>query len=160
MNRLERNRLTACARNVCGDLARVDPAVLDEPPVGLVAAADGSCDVQARAAGLECGFVVNRRAEGIGRERDAEPRPPEVYTSTEEPEEAFTGDATIEDLLSKFGSGGKRERKRRQDDQDEETNDDRYTRRQRDASCPADHTARTRRRSARCRAVEGEPQGW
>jgi len=70
---------------------------------------------------------------GPRRERDAEPRPPEVYTSTDEPEEAFTGDATIEDLLSKFGSGTKRDRKRRPDDQDEETEEDRYNRRQRDA---------------------------
>jgi len=69
---------------------------------------------------------------GPRRERDPEPRPPEVYTSTDEPEEAFTGDATIEDLLSKFG-GGKRDRKRRPDDQDEETEEDRYNRRQRDA---------------------------
>ncbi len=67
------------------------------------------------------------------RERDAEPRQPEVYTSTDEPEEAFTGDATIEDLLSKFGGGSKRDRKRRPDDQDEETEEDRYNRRQRDA---------------------------
>jgi hypothetical protein len=62
-----------------------------------------------------------------------ESHPPEVYTSTDEPEEAFTGDATIEDLLSKFGGGGKRDRKRRADDHDEETEDDRYNRRQRDA---------------------------
>jgi len=70
---------------------------------------------------------------GPRRERDPEPRPPEVYTSTDEPEEAFTGDATIEDLLSKFGGGSKRDRKRRPDEQDEETEDDRYNRRQRDA---------------------------
>jgi small subunit ribosomal protein S1 len=70
---------------------------------------------------------------GPRRERDPEPRPPEVYTSTDEPEEAFTGDATIEDLLSKFGGGTKRDRKRRPDEQDEETEDDRYNRRQRDA---------------------------
>jgi transcriptional accessory protein Tex/SPT6 len=74
-----------------------------------------------------------RPDRGPRRERESEPRPPEVYTSSEEPEEAFTGDATIEDLLSKFGGGGKRDRKRRPDDQDEETEEDRYNRRQRDA---------------------------
>src|SRR6266508_3325763 len=74
-----------------------------------------------------------RPDRGPRRERDSEPRPPEVYTSSDEPEEAFTGDATIEDLLSKFGGGGKRDRKRRPDDQDEETEEDRYNRRQRDA---------------------------
>jgi predicted RNA-binding protein with RPS1 domain len=66
------------------------------------------------------------------RERDEAPRAPEVYTSTEEPEEAFNGDATIEDLLSKFGSSNKRDRKRRQDDEEADTSD-RYSRRQRDA---------------------------
>src|SRR6266508_676291 len=67
------------------------------------------------------------------RERDESPRAPEVYTSTEEPEEAFNGDATIEDLLSKFGSGNKRDRKRRQDDDEDSESSDRYSRRQRDA---------------------------
>jgi len=74
-----------------------------------------------------------RPDRGPRRERDTEPRAPEVYTSSEEPEEAFSGDATIEDLLSKFGGGNKRDRKRRPDDQDEETEEDRYNRRQRDA---------------------------
>jgi len=74
-----------------------------------------------------------RPDRGPRRDRDSEPRAPEVYSSSEEPEEAFTGDATIEDLLSKFGGGGKRDRKRRPDDQDEETEEDRYNRRQRDA---------------------------
>jgi transcriptional accessory protein Tex/SPT6 len=72
-----------------------------------------------------------RGPRGPRRDRDEEQRAPEVYTSSEEPEEAFTGDATIEDLLSKFG-GNKRERKRQQDT-DEEDNEDRFTRRQRDA---------------------------
>jgi hypothetical protein len=50
----------------------------------------------------------------------------------DEPEEEFHGDATLEDLLSKF-SGGKRERRRRQEEDDEEETGDRYSRRQRDA---------------------------
>jgi predicted RNA-binding protein with RPS1 domain len=67
------------------------------------------------------------------REREEAPRAPETYSSTEEPEEAFNGDATIEDLLSKFGSANKRDRKRRQDDDEDTESDDRYSRRQRDA---------------------------
>src|SRR6266511_504869 len=74
-----------------------------------------------------------REERGPRRERDESPRAPEVYTSTEEPEEAFNGDATIEDLLSKFGSGNKRDRKRRQDDDEDSESSDRYSRRQRDA---------------------------
>jgi predicted RNA-binding protein with RPS1 domain len=75
----------------------------------------------------------DRGPRGPRRERDDAARAPEVYSSTEEPEENFSGDATIEDLLSKFGSGGKRERKRRTDDEEEGEFDDRHTRRQRDA---------------------------
>ena len=76
----------------------------------------------------------DRGPRGPRRDRDEAPRAPEVYTSTEEPEEAFTGDATIEDLLSKFGgASGKRDRKRRAEEEDEGDFDDRYTRRQRDA---------------------------
>ena len=75
----------------------------------------------------------DRGPRGPRRDRDDAPKAPEVYSSTEEPEEAFTGDATIEDLLSKFGSGGKRERKRRYEEEEEESSEDRYTRRQRDA---------------------------
>ena len=77
----------------------------------------------------------DRGPRGPRRERDEAPRAPEVYSSTEEPEEAFSGDATIEDLLSKFGGAGssKRDSKRRPDDEEEGDSDDRYTRRQRDA---------------------------
>jgi len=58
------------------------------------------------------------------------PLPPEVSPAGDEQEE-FQGDATLEDLLSKF-SGGKRERRRRQEEE-EEGDEDRYTRRQREA---------------------------
>ena len=59
------------------------------------------------------------------------PREPEVYSTGDVADEPFTGDATIEDLLSKYGSN-KRDRRRRDDD-DEEDSEDRGTRRQRDA---------------------------
>lgn len=75
----------------------------------------------------------DRPSRGPRREREEAPRAPEVYSSTEEPEENFSGDATIEDLLSKFGGPNKRDRKRRGDDEDETDYEDRYTRRQRDA---------------------------
>jgi small subunit ribosomal protein S1 len=82
----------------------------------------------------ERGRRDDRGSRGPRRERNDEPRPPEVYTSTDEPEDAFTGDATIEDLLSKFGSASKRDRKRRPDEEEDEgTGEDRTTRRQRDA---------------------------
>ncbi|MFN8477425.1 MAG: S1 RNA-binding domain-containing protein [Kouleothrix sp.] len=74
----------------------------------------------------------DRAPRGPRRERDEAPRAPEVYSSTEEPEESFSGDATIEDLLSKFGNVNKRDRKRRADE-DEEDYEERYSRRQRDA---------------------------
>jgi transcriptional accessory protein Tex/SPT6 len=76
----------------------------------------------------------DRGGRGQRRERDEEPRAPEVYSSTDEAEESFSGDATIEDLLSKFGGANKRDRRRRyEDEEEEESSDDRYTRRQRDA---------------------------
>jgi transcriptional accessory protein Tex/SPT6 len=67
---------------------------------------------------------------GPRSERPAPAREPEVYSSSSEPEETFSGDATIEDLLSKYG--GRRERRRRADEE-EEDNEDRGSRRQRDA---------------------------
>src|SRR5690606_14812015 len=74
------------------------------------------------------------RSSRRSRQESAPAPAPEVYSVSDEPEE-FKGDATLEDLLSKFsGSGGKRERRRRNDDDeggDEETNE-RYSRRQRD----------------------------
>jgi predicted RNA-binding protein with RPS1 domain len=72
------------------------------------------------------------RAPRQGRpERSAPQREPEVYSTPDDPEEQFSGDATIEDLLSKFG--GRRDRRRRQDEDDEDENEDRGSRRQRDA---------------------------
>jgi small subunit ribosomal protein S1 len=61
----------------------------------------------------------------------AEAAPAPDQSAEEESEDEFRGDATLEDLLSKF-SGGKRDRRRRQaeDDEDEE---DRLSRRQREA---------------------------
>ena len=64
-------------------------------------------------------------------DRSSAPREPEVYTAGAEADEPFTGDATIEDLLSKYGSN-KRDRRRRDDDEEEDS-EDRGSRRQRDA---------------------------
>lgn len=66
------------------------------------------------------------------------PRDAEVYRTPDEPEEQFTGDATIEDLLSKYGGAtNRRDRRRREDGSEEEpeasTEDRGQTRRQRDA---------------------------
>lgn len=74
-----------------------------------------------------------RPARGPRQERAPAPREPEVYSTADDSEDVFTGDATIEDLLSKYGSStSKRDRKRRQDDE-EELSEDRGSRRQRDA---------------------------
>ncbi|HWQ14703.1 MAG TPA: S1 RNA-binding domain-containing protein [Roseiflexaceae bacterium] len=62
------------------------------------------------------------------QERQAE-RAPETYTS-DEPDEPFSGDATLEDLVSKFGRS-RTDRKRRQDEEEDE--EDRFSRRQREA---------------------------
>lgn len=76
------------------------------------------------------------RRAGRERERGRAPAQPETY-STEEIEEEFVGDATIEDLLTKFGgSTSRRDRKgsRRDDhDFDDDTDEVRQDRRQRDA---------------------------
>ena len=60
------------------------------------------------------------RAEGGRGRREGEVFEPaqEVYTF-EDPEETFTGDATLEDLLSKFNAGKGRDRKQSRDDDDE-----------------------------------------
>jgi small subunit ribosomal protein S1 len=74
------------------------------------------------------------RRERRERDRRNAPAQPETY-STEDVEEEFVGDATLEDLMAKFGgqSSAKRDRKdgRREDDVEEE--DGRDDRRQRDA---------------------------
>jgi transcriptional accessory protein Tex/SPT6 len=57
-------------------------------------------------------------------------RLPETYRSADN-EDDFSGNATIEDLMSKFGGSRRNERRRRQDDDDDM--EDRHLRRQRDA---------------------------
>jgi hypothetical protein len=58
----------------------------------------------------------------------------ETY-STEDVTEEFEGDATLEDLLSKYGGNARRDKtgKRREDEVEEEEGEDRVSRRQRDA---------------------------
>jgi predicted RNA-binding protein with RPS1 domain len=66
------------------------------------------------------------------------PRPSEAaervtVEDAEEPEES-NGNATLEDLVSKFGGTGRKDKKRRQDEEEEEYGGgDRFSRRQRDA---------------------------
>jgi predicted RNA-binding protein with RPS1 domain len=76
-----------------------------------------------------------RPARPPRQERSQAPREAEVYRTPDDPDEQFTGDATIEDLLSKFGGPNRRDRRRRGDDVVEEPEDteDRGSRRQRDA---------------------------
>jgi small subunit ribosomal protein S1 len=57
-------------------------------------------------------------------------RVPETYRSADN-EDDFSGNATIEDLMSKFGGSRRNERRRRQEDDDDM--EDRHLRRQRDA---------------------------
>jgi len=66
-------------------------------------------------------------------------RPPatgttEAYATTDDAEEEFTGNATLEDLLTKFGGAGRgKDRRFQRDDEDDETDEERQTRRQREA---------------------------
>ncbi|GAB4425651.1 MAG: S1 RNA-binding domain-containing protein [Chloroflexi bacterium OHK40] len=71
------------------------------------------------------------RRERRERDRRNQPQQADSY-STEDVEEEFVGDATLEDLLTKFGGNTRRDRKggRREDDDDDDPRDDR---RQRDA---------------------------
>lgn len=73
---------------------------------------------------------------GSGRgQRSASSPPPvaEAYTSSDdETEEEFEGNATLEDLLTKFGNPNRRDRRRRVEDEDEDEDDEeRFTNRQR-----------------------------
>jgi transcriptional accessory protein Tex/SPT6 len=77
------------------------------------------------------------RSSDRGRDRrrtSAQPAVPETY-STEEVAEEFVGDATLEDLLSKYGSpsNSRRDRKKDRPDAEEEEEADGGERRQRDA---------------------------
>jgi small subunit ribosomal protein S1 len=87
------------------------------------------------------GEAMTEPREDRGRREDRGPRAPrqdvssgeaapDAYAVAEEPEDEFKGDATLEDLLSKF-SGSKRDRRRRPEE--EENEEDRFARRQRDA---------------------------
>jgi len=78
---------------------------------------------------------VSRAEPRPARPARQQPREAEVYSTPDDPDEQFTGDATIEDLLSKFGGANRRDRRRRGDEVVEEPEDteDRGSRRQRDA---------------------------
>ncbi len=53
-----------------------------------------------------------------------------VYATEDDTDEEFEGNATLEDLISKFGSAGRRDRRRREDE-DEEPDDDPRSQKQR-----------------------------
>ncbi|NJM06729.1 S1 RNA-binding domain-containing protein [Candidatus Gracilibacteria bacterium] len=82
---------------------------------------------------------AQRESREPRRDRDDRRRKPtapvmETY-STEDITEEFEGDATLEDLLSKYGGTNRRDKgvKRREDEVEEEDDEDRVSRRQRDA---------------------------
>lgn len=80
----------------------------------------------------------DRGGRGDRRDRRSQQAPVAESYSSADYEEEFTGDATLEDLLSKFGgpSNNRRDKRARQvedDDHDGEDGDDRQSRRQRDA---------------------------
>ena len=54
------------------DLARVEPAVLDEPAAGVQSTADGARNVDAGPRGFERRWVEHRRAAPVVSKRDAE----------------------------------------------------------------------------------------
>jgi predicted RNA-binding protein with RPS1 domain len=77
------------------------------------------------------------RKRGSRQSRTAGPQQPtgEMYTTEEEGEEDFSGNATLEDLMNKFGGGHRKDkdRRRRTDEEDEEDEDYMQRQRQRDA---------------------------
>lgn len=110
---------------------RAQPAA-PRPPAPPAAAARFASAAEARA-----GRDRDReRRERRERERRNAATQPETYAS-EDFEEEFVGDATLEDLLTKFGSPStaRRERRgsRRDDDFEDESVEERHERRQRDA---------------------------
>ncbi|MCU0491496.1 MAG: S1 RNA-binding domain-containing protein [Chloroflexaceae bacterium] len=75
-----------------------------------------------------------RRDDRRGRGKPAQQAPESYTVGGDEPEEQFEGDATLQDLLSKFGGSNRRDRDdRRRDNDDDEDSEDRMARRQRDA---------------------------
>jgi predicted RNA-binding protein with RPS1 domain len=85
-----------------------------------------------------------RREEPRGRREDRPERParstssvsyaePSVDTNETDDESGDSGNATLEDLLSKYGNGGRRDKRRRRDEEEDEEPTDRNSRRQRDA---------------------------
>jgi small subunit ribosomal protein S1 len=80
-------------------------------------------------------FERPERQERSQRQRQDRPiaQTVEVYRTADDPDDTFTGDATIEDLLSKYGNNNRRDRRRRADDDDDYESEDRGLRRQRDA---------------------------
>jgi transcriptional accessory protein Tex/SPT6 len=85
----------------------------------------------------------DRKGQGQGRKRGArqsraaspQQSSGEIYTTEDEDDESFSGNATLEDLMNKFGGGGHRkdkDRRRRSDEEDEEDEDHTQRQRQRD----------------------------
>ena len=72
------------------------------------------------------------RERGGRQRQERQERVPETYTTADDSDEPFTGDATLEDLVSKFGRGRTSDRRRRADEP-EEDEEDRQSRRQREA---------------------------
>jgi predicted RNA-binding protein with RPS1 domain len=98
-------------------------------------AAGSSARFATSAAELKAGRDRDReRRERRERDRRNAPAQPETY-STEDVEEEFVGDATLEDLMAKFGGAatGRRDRKDSRRDEPEEDEEVRDDRRQRDA---------------------------
>ncbi|HEU4326851.1 MAG TPA: S1 RNA-binding domain-containing protein [Roseiflexaceae bacterium] len=76
----------------------------------------------------------DRRRDRPSRRDEPRPASSEYYSTPDEEEDAPTDNATLEDLLSKYGNGNRRnDRRRRTDEVVEEDSEDRNTRRQRDA---------------------------
>lgn len=75
-----------------------------------------------------------RREGGRGRSRNQTAQPVlETYTTESEPDAEFEGNATLDDLLNKFGGpAGRRDRDRRREVDEEEDDEARFNRRQRE----------------------------
>ncbi|NCC34477.1 MAG: S1 RNA-binding domain-containing protein [Chloroflexia bacterium] len=125
-----------------GDEEGYAPAMSSAPAQSRAAASSANAPTAARFASSAAEAKAGRERERERRERRERERErrnavqPETY-STEDVEEEFVGDATLEDLLSKFGGSVPPRRERKTNKREEQDFDDepeeRQDRRQRDA---------------------------
>ena len=99
----------------------------ERPPESESSPPPPAVEERPRSTGAETGGRRSSRTAAPERSSSAE-----TFSSASESDEEFSGNATLEDLLSKFGGNSRRKDRRHRED-DEEDEEDRFSRRQRDA---------------------------